>query len=352
MRLTVEPLGEVLEVEEGQSLLDASLRAGVWLPHACLRGLCGTCKVQVLAGEVDHGDASPFALLDTERDEGKALACCARPRSDLTIEADLEPDPDARPIPVGDFVGRVVRLEALSPTVRGVWLEVETGPFVFQAGQYVNLHLPGIERPRAFSVASPPSSPALLELHVKRVPGGAGTGYLHERLTVGDRLRFAGPYGRFFVRKSSDKPLLLLAGGSGLSALKSMVLDLAEEGFPQEVELVHGVRDRAELYFADLFRDLAAASGGRFTYVPALSAPGAGDAWDGEVGAVHEVIARRRERFAGLRAYLCGPPPMIEACIRVLVQGRLFERDIFTEKFVTAGDGKAAVARSPLFKRI
>ena len=352
MRLTVEPLGETLEVQEGQSILEAGRRAGVWLPHACCHGPCSTCKVQVLQGEVDHGDASPFALLDTEREEGQALACCARLKSDATIEADLELDPDARPSPVRDHVGRVARLEDLSPNVKGVWLEVETPGFEFQAGQYVNLTLPGVEGPRAFSLANAPSSPALLELHVKRVPGGAGTGYVHERLAVGDRLPFAGPYGRFFVRKSSEKPLLFLAGGSGLSAVKSMVLDLAGEGFPRQVELIHGVCDRPDLYFADLFRELAASSGGRFTYVPALSSPGAGTAWDGEVGFVHEVLGRRHERCAGMRAYLCGPPPMIEACIRLLMKGRLFERDIFTEKFVTARDGRAALARSPLFKRI
>jgi phenol hydroxylase P5 protein len=131
-----------------------------------------------------------------------------------------------------------------------------------------------------------------------------------------------------------------------------MVLDLAGEGFPQEAELIHGVVDLPDLYFAGLFRDLAASSGGRFTYVPALSRPAAGAGWVGEVGFVHEVLERRHPRCAGRRAYLCGPPPMIEACIRALMKGRLFERDIFTEKFVSARDGQAALAKSPLFKRI
>ena len=121
--LTIEPLGATIEVEEGQTLLDAALRQGIYIPHACGHGLCGTCKVQVSEGEVDHGAANPFALMDFERDEGKALACCATLLSDATIEADIEEDPDARVIPVRDFHTTVTRIDTLTPTIKAIWLQ-------------------------------------------------------------------------------------------------------------------------------------------------------------------------------------------------------------------------------------
>lgn len=350
--LTIEPTGDTVEVDEGQTILDACLRQGIWLPHACGHGLCGTCKVEVADGDVDHGDASPFALMDFERDGGKTLACTATLMSDVTIEAELDDDPDARRIPVRDFTGTVVRLDDLTHDVKGVFIQLDGPGIEFQAGQYVNLTVPGVDGPRAFSLANPPSQPGLVELHVRLVPGGRATGYIHHDLAVGERLRLSGPYGRFLVRKSAEAPMIFLAGGTGLSSPKSMILDLLEEGCPHEMLLIHGVRTARDLYDRDLFTDLAARHP-TLTYVPVLSQPGAEDGWDGETGFVHEALARRYGGvFAGRKAYLCGPPPMVEACIRTLMQGRLFERDIHTERFLTAGDADAAKVKSPVFRRL
>ena len=138
--LTIEPIGQTIEVEDDQTILDAALRAGIWLPHACCHGLCATCKVQVVDGEIDHGEASSFALMDFERDEGKTLACCARLQSDVTIEAEIEEEPDAESIPVRDFPGTVSRIENLTPTIKGIFIETDE-PMHFQAGQYVNFFL-------------------------------------------------------------------------------------------------------------------------------------------------------------------------------------------------------------------
>ncbi|HYN31108.1 MAG TPA: 2Fe-2S iron-sulfur cluster binding domain-containing protein [Ilumatobacteraceae bacterium] len=351
-KLTIEPIEELVDVADGQTLLDASLRAGVWLPHACGHGLCGTCKVQVLEGVVDHGNASPFALMDLERDEGYTLACSATATSDVVIEADVDEEPDAVSRPVRDFVGTVSRLDHLTADILGIWISVDE-PIEFQAGQYINLHVPGVERPRAFSIASSPSSEKEIELHVRLVPGGEATPRLHTELAVGDQVHFSGPYGRFFVRRSAGKPMLFLAGGSGLSSPKSMVIDLLETGCDQPIMLVHGVRTASDVYFAEEFRALEA-DHANFTYVPVLSEHDAtAGEWDGETGYVNEAAERRFDgSFKGISAYLCGPPPMIEACIRSLMKGRLFERDIFTEKFVTAADGEASLARSPLFRRL
>lgn len=352
-QITIEPVGETITVEEDQTILDAVLRAGLYIPYQCGHGLCSTCKIDVLEGEVDLGAASPFALMDFERDEGKALACCAKPRSDLVIEADIEEDPDSLAIPVEDYEGRVADIIGLTPDIKGIYLDVPGKGVAFQAGQYINLSLPGIEGPRAFSIASAPSSPNRIELHVRRVAGGAATGFIHDKLAVGDNLRFSAPMGRFFVRKSAGLPCIFIAGGSGLSSPKSMILDLLETGFSQPIWLFHGVRTARDIYFGNLFNELSK-NHANFTYVPALSQAGGDDAeWRGETGFIHEVAERHfNGRFAGHKAYLCGPPPMIEASIRTLMKGRLFEKDIFTEKFVTAADGESALARSPLFKRI
>jgi phenol hydroxylase P5 protein len=348
--LTVEPIEETVQVQDGQTLLDACLRAGVWLPHACGHGLCGTCKVEVLDGDVDHGNASTFALMDFERDEGWTLACSATAESDVVIEADIDEEPDAVVRPVQDFVGTVSRLEPLTGDILGIWISTDE-PVQFQAGQYLNLHVDGVERPRAFSFAGSPSTTDEVELHVRLVPDGEATPKLHNDLEVGDDVRFSGPYGRFFVRRSANKPMLFLAGGSGLSSPKSMVEDLLETGCDQPITLIHGVRTAADVYFDELFRSLEATHE-NFTYIPALSDPD-GSEWDGETGFVHEVADRRFDgSFKGMSAYLCGPPPMIEACIRSLMKGRLFERDIFTERFVTAADGEQSLAKSPLFKRL
>ena len=349
--LTIEPLGQTIEVEDGQTILDAALRAGIYLPHACCHGLCATCKIQVVDGEVDHGEASTFALMDFEREEGKTLACCARLECDTVIEAEIEDDPDAENLPVEDFTGEVVRIEALTPTIRGIWLKLDR-PMRFQAGQYINLEVPGLEgQSRAFSLASRPQEGDVVELNVRIVPGGQVTTWLHEQLAVGERLKLTGPYGRFFVKKSAKLPMIFMAGGSGLSSPKSMIEDLLASGCELPMTLVYGQRNRSELYYDAEFTALADKYP-NFTYVPALSHEPEDSDWRGARGFVHEAAkAHFGNDFRGHKAYLCGPPAMIEACITTLMQGRLFERDIYMEKFFSAADASQQL-KSPLFKNI
>lgn len=349
--LTIEPLGQTIEVEEGQTILDAALRAGIYIPHACCHGLCATCKVQVTDGDVDHGEASTFALMDFEREEGKTLACCARLESDVTIEAEIEEDPDSLNLPIEDFDGEVIRIETLTPTIRGVWVKLDR-PMQFQAGQYVNIELPELAgQSRAFSLASAPQSPDVVELNIRIVPGGQVTTWVHENLAVGGKIKITGPYGRFFVKKSANVPLIFMAGGSGLSSPKSMIEDLLAEGCTLPMTLVYGQRCREELYYDAEFRALAAKHP-NFTYVPALSSEPEGSDWNGARGFVHEAAKAHFDNdFRGHKAYLCGPPAMIEACISTLMQGRLYERDIYMEKFFSAADASQQL-KSPLFKNI
>ena len=331
--LTIEPLGVELEIEDGQTILDAALRAGIYLPHACCHGLCATCKVIVVDGEVDHGEASSFALMDFEREEGKTLACCATVESDVIIEAEIDEEPDAEVIRVQDFAGKVARIEELTPTVRGIWIELDPGQAIhFQAGQYVNLKLPDIGS-RAFSIASPPSQSGLVELNVRRVPGGLATGYLHDSLKEGDRLNLIGPYGRFFVRKSAQMPLIFIAGGSGLSSPRSMILDLIEQGCELPITLINGQRNRSELYYHEEFEALASEHA-NFRYVAALSDEPADSDWTGVRGFAHvAAIELFGNDFRGHKAYLCGPPLMIEAIYAMLDECGVESESIFNDDF-------------------
>ena len=192
---------------------------------------------------------------------------------------------------------------------------------------------------RAFSIASVPGG-GELELNIRVRTRRARHAYVHEQMRVGERVHLTGPYGRFFVKKSADLPVIFMAGGSGLSSPRSMILDLLGEGFAKPITLIYGQRNREELYYHDEFLALAERHA-HFTYVPALSHEPPGSDWQGLRGFVHEAARAHFDNdFRGHKAYLCGPPLMIESCIATLMQGRLFERDIYTEKFISAADAQ------------
>ena len=348
--LSIEPIGEVIEVEEGQTILDACLRAGIYIPYQCNHGLCSTCKVEVVEGDVDIGDASPFALLDFERDEGKVLACTCLLESDVTIEADIEEDDDAEYLPIEDYKGTATEIIDLTPDVKKIIISL-TQEAEFQAGQYIQLNIPTVSGTRAFSIANSPHKADHIELHVRLVPEGKGTSYLHQKLSVGDELEFSAPYGHFFTRKSKNKPMIFIAGGTGVSSPKSMIEELLADGYSKKITLLHGVRSKEDLYYQEYFEELAAKHES-FSYIPALSEKKDDDDWQGETGFINDVALGHFDgNFAGQQAYLCGPPVMIEACIRSLMKGRLFEKDIYCEKFLSKADA-AGDKKSPLFKRI
>jgi len=332
-QVTIEPAGTIIQVEEDQTILDAALRQGVWLPFACGHGTCGTCKVQVTDGFYDVGEASPFALMDIEREENKVLACCCKPESDMGIEADVDEDEDFLGYLVQDYQAKVIEITDLSPTIKGVRLQLDR-PMQFQAGQYINIQLPNIEGTRAFSIANTPSEANLIELHIRKVQGGAATRYEHDELRVGEEMALSGPYGQFFVRKSDQQNVIFIAGGSGLSSPQSMILDLLEQGDTRIIYLFQGARDVAELYNREKFEQLVKEYP-NFRYIPALNAPKPEDQWTGFTGYVHEAVANYFEnKCSGHKAYLCGPPPMIEAVKSWLDEQSIEDCSIYSEKFL------------------
>ena len=359
--VTIEPIGREVLCREDQSIRDACLRAGVWLPHSCTHGTCATCKCEVVDGDVDHGEASSFALMDFERDEGKLLTCCAKPRSDVVIEADLDVDEDIEMYPVQDFTGIVVELtEVAKETVRMV-VEMDR-EIAFNAGQYMKFVVPASdgqpEVDRTWSIASPPSEPRRLEFHIRNVPGGRGTdGWVFKDLGVGDAVRLSGPYGRFVLHTGQDNHAIMVAGGTGLAPMKAMLRHALENGaYEGQLTLYQGARSREWLYDVAFFAALADEFD-QFTYRPCLSeetaeqVEAAGeDPQRYGYGMVTDVIAADHATLSGCKGYLCGPPLMVEAALKTLMARRLFPRDIYREEFFNAGDKGGGVA-SPLIKR-
>ncbi|MFV0459214.1 MAG: NADH:ubiquinone reductase (Na(+)-transporting) subunit F [Actinomycetales bacterium] len=347
--IRIDSLDREVECEESQNILDACLRAGVWLPHACTHGTCGTCKVEVLDGEVDHQDASAFALMDFERNEGKTLVCVATPNSDVIIDADVEAEEGITMHPVQDYVGTISAMQDCARETKRITIDLDT-EITFNAGQYVQVRLPGDDGvTRSWSIASPPSSTRQIELTVKRTPGGRGTdGWIFKDLAVGDTISLAGPYGRFFARPLREKPMIMIGGGTGLAPLKSMVAYLLEEGIEDEIYLYHGGREAVDLYDVEFFRALEEEHSDVFHYRPCLSQE---EGVDGtSFGLVTDVIADDFPTLRGHVAYLCGPPPMVEASMKMLMKKRLFPRDTYREDFFDSSDKATGGVRSPLMR--
>jgi len=345
--ITVEPLGAEISCREDQTILDACLREGIWLPHACTHGTCGTCKAVVLDGEVDLGDASAFALLESERAEGAALLCVACPRSDTVVEGEVDVEEGVDVHPVRDYTGTVAVLDDVAPGVRRLVIDLDE-PLAFNAGQYVQLRLPdGDTRP--YSVASAPSAPKRIELHVRRTAGGAASdGWIFKDLALGDRIALSGPYGRFSFRSARSEPILLLGSSTGLAPLMSILKTLAERDNTPRTVLYHGVRTAADLYEHDWLTAFAEAHQW-FDYRPALSQ----DSHGGRTGRVPALLAADYPKASGHVAYICGNPDMVDDTMKALMRARLFPRDIYREDFFDAADRASGrhVVRSPLIRR-
>lgn len=335
-RVTIEPSGHQFEVEPGNTLLRAALGAGIHLPYGCRNGACGACKGRVVSGEVDRGFYSEGALTEADLARGYALFCCARPLSDLVIES--REVGAVRDIPVKTLPCRVHKMERLASDVMLLQLKLPANERLqFLAGQYVDILLKDGRR-RSFSIANAPEADESLELHVRRVPGGHFTSHVFEAMRERDILRIEGPHGEFFLREDSPKPVILLAGGTGFAPVKAMVEHALRQKSRRPMTLYWGARDRAGLYLHGLAEAWAAGQAG-FRYVPVLSEPATGDAWQGRKGLVHRAVMTDIPDLSRHQVYACGAPAMIEAARQDLIgQCGLKDEDFFADAFTFAAE--------------
>ncbi|HEV7371872.1 2Fe-2S iron-sulfur cluster-binding protein [Arenibaculum sp.] len=325
-------------VEPGATILEAALAGGVPYPHGCRSGNCGACKSQLLAGEVDLAPHSDYALGPEERARGLILACRAVPWEDCEV-AWLEEE-DTVLHPSRRLSCRVVSVERATHDIRVLRLAVVSGgPFSFSAGQFASLTFDGLPA-RDYSMANRPEE-AELEFHVRDM-GGRVSRHVAERLRPGDDVTVTGPSGTAHLREGHTGPILAVAGGSGLAPVKSVVETALARGMRQPIHLFFGARDERDLYLLDRFEALAAAHP-NFRFVPVLSAPeGPTGRRTGYVG---EVAAAALPDLDGCKAYLAGPPAMVEGTVPLLEARGMRAADIHADAFYTEAEKNAAAGK-------
>ena len=335
MKVRLEPIGEEIDCAPDETVLDAAFRQGLNLVYGCREGQCSACKCFVLEGDVALKRHSSFALSDSERSSGYALMCRAMPEDDVVIEL-LHYDPDAYRLDhaISDGVAVVEQLEPLTHDIVRVQLQAREFDFDFTPGQYIDLHVPGADGvKRSFSMANLPGE-GRIELIVKRYPGGKLSGMLGGEITPGDELRFTGPYGSFRLREG-DRPIVLIAGGSGMAPILSVLRQLARDGCERPVRFFYGARTERDLFHVDEVRALGARLSD-FAFLPIVGT------------FVHDAVDQwlrsdAADACAKPDVYLCGPPPMIEAAEEMLVRTHgVDEQRIFMDKFTTSADAAPA----------
>jgi CDP-4-dehydro-6-deoxyglucose reductase len=340
VRISLPKSNRSFSAAAGQSVLDAALGASLNLPHSCKGGNCGSCRARLLQGEIYYPNGPPLGLSEAEVAEGFVLLCQARARSDLSIEIFQITTPEQAIIK--RLPARIERASRLSHDVMGLHLRLPAAEeFRFEAGQYIDIMLSGGRR-RSFSIASPPHDSRLLELHVRRSPGGEFSSRLFDADTQSALLNVEGPLGQFVYRDRKDAaPMLLVGGGTGLAPLVSILRHVIENGIERHMILYWGVRSERDLYAQAVLEDLARRSAAgsrppRLSYVPVLSEPS--PEWRGRRGLVHEAVLQEIEDFSKYDVYAAGPPAMIAAVRREFAARGAAANRVYFDSFDYAPD--------------
>jgi CDP-4-dehydro-6-deoxyglucose reductase len=304
----IKPHERIVRAAPERSVLDAALNAGLNLPHSCKSGHCGSCRARLLSGETRYPGGRPLGISEEEAAAGFILMCQARANSDLTIEARLVAsvsDVEIKTLPC-----RIERMRKLAPDVMQVFLRLPAvEPLSFQPGQYLDVLIPGGRR--SFSIASPPHDRALIELHVRHVPGGNFTESLFAELREGALLKIEGPIGQFVYREQA-RPALLVAGGTGFAPLKAILRHALERGSPRPLHLYWGARTPSDLYQEELVNEWVSRYP-QLRFSTVLSETAAGTSADRRTGFVHEAVLADHPSLTQFEVYAAGPPAMIEA---------------------------------------
>jgi propane monooxygenase reductase subunit len=328
----LEPVGIEFEVDEDETVLRGAFRQGLMLMHGCKEGQCAACKSFLLDGEVDLEKYSTFALNDFEKEEGWTLLCRAHAESDLVVELinyDEEVLRDGIALQTKPM--RVETLQALTHDIQR--LVLSGGKLEYKPGQYVDIKIPDTDEVRSFSMANLPGDH--LELMIKVYPDGKFSSLLQDgKIKEGQELEVTGPYGVFTLRKNSDRPLLFIGGGAGMAPILALLRSLADQGSTRPAVYYYGARGPGDLFHQDELKELEQRLP-NFRFVPALSDCDEQEEWSGERGLITDVVERCEEELGEVDAYLCGPPPMVDAAIALLDAKGVPESRVYHDKFTT-----------------
>ena len=332
-KVTIKNSGNTFKVRPSQTVLQAAIEAGINLPYGCRNGACGACKAKLLQGKVIHDDYQGSAMSDAELIAGNALLCCARPMEDLTIEcrelgglAGIKP----RILPA-----RVAKKEQLTHDVIALHLQLPASERLqFKAGQYIEFILKDGKR-RAFSIANAPHDSDFLQLHIRVIAGGVFSEYVEKELQEKAILRLEAPFGSFFLREDSPKPIILVAGGTGFSPVKGIIEHILHNNIKRDILLYRGARELRDLYMHDLCEKWAALMPS-ITYIPVLSEAADSDSWQGRAGLVHQAVLDDISDLSAYQAYVCGAPGMCEVAHQSFLQQGLDAEEFFSDAFTFA----------------
>ncbi len=343
--VTVRPSGRSFSVERDEPILHAAIQAGIGLPYGCKDGACGSCKSRLLEGRVIHGAHQAKALSAEEEAAGFMLTCCAAPQSDVVIEARTVPG--AGEFPVRKMPARVMAIARPAPDVAVLTLQLPANEVLrYHAGQYVEFILRDGAR-RSYSMANAPHTQAdkpAIELHIRHMPGGKFTEHVFGAMKEKEILRLEGPFGSFFLREDSDKPIVLLASGTGFAPIKAIIEHLEFKGLTRPTLLYWGCRSKADLYLHD-WAEAAAARLPNLRYVPVLSEPKPEDGWKGRTGLVHQAVMADLPDLSGHQVYACGAPIMVESAQKdFLARCGLPADEFYADSFTSEADKHGAQA--------
>jgi benzoate/toluate 1,2-dioxygenase reductase component len=317
-----------IECGQDETIADASYRVGINIPLDCRDGVCGTCKCRVEAGECDRGSFLEDALTEEEAAEGLALACQTRPKTDLVVA--IAASSLVCKTRSETYRARLRSVARLSETTIAFSLD-RAGAFTFLPGQYVNVLVPGTDQRRSYSLSSPPGA-APLSFLVRNIPPGVMSTYLREKAVPGAPVEFIGPDGSFYLREVK-RPLLFLAGGTGLAPFLSMLGKIAETGSAYPIHLVYGVTNDVDLVGVERLEQFATKIPG-FTFFTCVAAA---DSAHPRKGYVMAHVEPSRLNGGDVDVYLCGPPPMVDAVRAWLGEQSLTPANFYYEKFLPSG---------------
>ena len=335
----LEPIGVEFEVDEGETVLNAAFRQGISLPHGCKEGQCSACKCNLVEGDVELLKYSTFALSDGEREQGGILLCRSLAQEDLVIElSNFDEELLSKSIAVKTFKGAITAKSNLTHDIRAIEIDLEA-PMKFWAGQYVDITVRtknGEEITRSFSMANTPDQTQKLRFIIKKYPDGRFSNELDAGgIEVGAAVTVRGPFGSCFRREGRTGPIVLVAAGSGMSPIWSILHDHIASGEARAVHFFYGARTRADLFYIEQLADITAAHP-TITFTPVLSHADTDPDWHGATGFVHQVVGTELKRMGiegDADAYACGPPPMIDALQPVLFMQDFDPDRTFFDKF-------------------